>query len=353
MSPNLVDEGWFKSDTEVVIKEHIPYTEIESLLEAARFDLGSFKPQVATFIWLIANIYYGDSYYFYLDEYGMTDVAIEGAIYEAIANENLLLFLALKEYMRVESLALTEKYNWEKAWTETHNEERQARKRLIIKEYENDFGKIEGEDWKEREAIYDRMADSRLDKEMGKEMRSEKEWISLNKKLKDAQSITIRFGKQEKTVIPNSDFWVNKLLENHVFPRFIPEYNSVEEAKEALKKPAGRPSEDIRVRTLAYGFSRFFLDNEIITTSTSRDLLFFLEKLFAKMDIRCNNGKYPDWLKLEDVIQNSAAAPRKPRFFTPDDRKRFCNVKKLEDPTPQDILNWLDTPEVIFKHISE
>ena len=60
MSPNLVDEGWFKSDTEVVIKEHIPYTEIESLLEAARFDLGSFKPQVASFIWLIANIYFGD-----------------------------------------------------------------------------------------------------------------------------------------------------------------------------------------------------------------------------------------------------------------------------------------------------
>ena len=354
INPNLVEDEIFRADTKVIIKEHIPYEDILTLFDKSKLDVGEYKPQFASFVWLLANTYYGDSYNYYLEELGMSDLALDTRMYEEVRKENLQLFVALKDYVKAERKVFFERYKWEEAWKDAHKEDLAARKKTIIKELENDYGEIHGEDWKLREETYNRIADGRLDREMGVEMRTEKGWIALNERLKEAESITISFGKQKaKIALPNFDFWVNKLMENHVFPRFIPEIKTVDDAKALLRKPAGRPLEDIRVRTIAYGLSNYFFDNEVIETRTSRKLLDFLEGLFKMMDIRCNNGKYPDWQKLEDVIQNAPNAKEKPRFYTKDDNLSICSMEELKDPRSDDILNWLETPEVIFKHISE
>ena len=332
MNPNLVEDESFRAETEVIIEEHIPYEDILTLFDKSKLDVGEFEPQYASFVWLVANIYYGDSYNFYLEEIGMSDMALDARIYEEVGKENLQLFIALKAYSEARNRVYSKRYKWEEAWMIAHTEERSLRKKRIIKELENDYGEIRGEDWKLKEETYNRIADGRIDKEMGKEMRIEKEWIALNEKLKEAETITINFGKHQKTIaIPNFEFWINKLMENHVFPRFIPEVKTVDDAKALLRKPAGRPLEDIRVRTIAYGLSNYFFDNEVIETRTSRKLLDFLEGLFKMMDIRCNNGKYPDWQKLEDVIQNAPNAKEKPRFYTQDDNRRKRSKKEMKD----------------------
>ena len=353
INPNLVDDEDFRKNTEIVVSEHIPFEEIESLLDKSQFNIDGNKGVLSTLIFFVANIYYGYNYYIYLKALDESDYAIDGIRYSSIREETLNLFIAIKDYEKAVSWALVHRNEWERTWKENHKEKRALRKKAIIKELETEYGEIKGNDWKEREAKYSEIADERLDVEMDIEMKAEKEWLSLNSNLTENESIRIKFGKQKPITLFNYDRWFKNLMSNHVFPRFIPDIASVSGAKNALKKPSGRPKEDIRVRTIAYGFSQYLLDQEVIDTKTSRNLLRFLEKLFQKMNIRCNDGKNPTQEKIEDVIQNAEISKERPRFYTQSDHWMPSSWSSWEDPSESDILNWLETPEVIFKHKSK
>ena len=315
------------SEQFVYILEKIKPSILEYLFDTWHFNTGEliYKGQALSVVYLVANLYHGDNYYKFNRQPNRTPEESELRCYDNIRKEVLEILIHLTQYKKAKAMALLEKENWEKVWKEKHKAERDDRKKVIIKEFEEDYGKIEGEDWKKRDEIYTKWANERLDYEMESEMMAEEAWKEKDQQYRSAEMIHFRFGQEKGFKIPNGGYWFDALLNNHLFAIYLDDINSIADAKEALKNNPGRDAEDPRLRAIVYGVSQFFYDYKLVSSRAPDNLVSFLQKLLELMEITDNRGKLPNKKTIKKLIENLPNAKEDPKFYT----REFVKVTNL------------------------
>ena len=332
----------------VQIPEKIEPSILENLFDTWHFNIGESisRGQALFVIYIVANLYYGDNYYRYYREINMTQEVGELRCYDNIRKEVLKIYIRFAQYNKTKSLAMLSKWRWEEAWKLQHKEDRSSRMKAIIKEFEEDYGKIEGEDWKKREEIYTKWANERLDYEMELEMKAEKGWQEKDQQFRSSEKIHFRFGQEKGFNIPNGSFWFDDLLTNHLFAIFLDDINSIDQAKEALKNDPGRDAEDPRLRAIVYGMSKFFYDYKLVSSHAPDNLVSFLQKLLKLMEITDNKGKIPGKKKIKKLIENLPKAKEDPKFYTPEllDAGNLSQLRMFTGLSKEGKANeWLST----------
>lgn len=335
MNPD--EEEW------VEITNHIDLITLEQLIDRWHFDVeeGLQRDYLKTFLFFLANLYYGDNYEKALRRIDSTDDANYDRWYSNVREEVLKLYIDVDNYNKAVSKAWYNRIQWEKAWREQKAGERAARKKLLVKQLEEDYEPITGENWKEIQTNYSDHSDRVLDEEMGREMMAEPEWKELLKQEKAAEQVHIRFGKESGRPFPNINHWFIDLLNNHLFPWFIPDIADAASAKEELNRDPGRKPEDPRLRAIVNGTANYFYDIELVKSRTQSNLIGFLEKLLDLMTITCSDGKKADQKKIRKLIENLPNAEASPKFYTRD----MQSVDSIPKVSPIDVHNeaigWL------------
>lgn len=338
------------SEQYVYILEKISIPTLEELFITWHFNGSELigRSQAVSLVYFVANLYYGDNYYRY--ERSKNSSQEEGIYkcYDNIRKEALKMYIKFSQYKKSKALIGYNLHLWEKNWKEQHADERAARRKEIMAELEEDFGEIKGENWKKIEERYSLLSDERLNDEMDTKMMAEEGWQELNKQYKAADNIHFRFGIEKGFTIPNGSAWLDALFYEHMFPIFLDDINSIAEAKKAVRKDPGKDSEDPRLRAIVFGISRFFYDYKLVSSHAPSDLVNFLRNLLELMEITCRNGKKPENITIENLIENLPNAKTDPKFFTPE----FSDIKDLSQLTllndfdkSKEAYNWLFTPD--------
>ena len=344
------------SEQTVEIPEKVEFSDLASLFDTWHFQGNdSFsREQYVTLTYFVANLYYGDTYYKLERSYSRNQETMESACYDGIRKEVLQLYIEWAKYKKDKALALSERYNWEMDWTTRHKEERQNRKKQIMKELEEEYGEIKGENWKKRQNLYDQIAASRLDDEMETKMRAEDGWIEMDKRYHEASRIHFRFAKQKGFTIDNFSSWFDALLEYHLFPLFLDDIRSIADAKTALKMDPGKKAEDKRLRAIVYGISKFFYDYRLVSSHAPDNLVAYIQKLLELMKITDKGGKLPSRRTIKKLIENLPNAKEDPKFYTPKievvhDKSQVSMVESAGKENK--VYNWLFSMDPMAKAI--
>ena len=338
---NPKEEEWVR------ITDHIDLITVEQLIDRWHFieEEGPQRDYLKYYLYFLANLYYGDNYQNALKRLDSTYDARYSLWYSNIREEALKLYLDVDNYKRAVRQAQNDKLLWEINWQKQKASERATRKKQLVKQLEEDYGPIEGDKWKDILKTYSEYSDQILDKMMDQEMMENPEWKGLLKKEKAAKSVHIRFGKEKGRQFPNFNRWFIDLLENHLFPWFIPDIIDVDSAKAELNREAGRKPEDQRLRAIVNGTANYFFDVGWVKSRTQSNLLGLLENLLNLMTITCSDGTKADKKKIMKLIENLPNAESSSKFYT----QESTPIEQLPDISMMEVvtssIGWLAHPD--------
>lgn len=134
-----------------------------------------------------------------------------------------------------------------------------------------------------------------------------------------AETVTIKID-QETLNLPNTNTWVQAILNNHVFPNCLPKIHNSAEAEALLwrKKGAGAPPKHPEVNAIMNGIANLFLDNELIKERAPRNLCRFIKRYLTLMRLVDSDDSIIDEEWIKSQIHNFRKKSKDPRLATPE-----------------------------------
>lgn len=96
--------------------------------------------------------------------------------------------------------------------------------------------------------------------------------------------ITIKIGGK-KVVISDYDGWFQALMNNHLFPKCLPEIHSKDQALKKLKKSPGRKVQNKLAVAIINGIATLFYDEGLVTERAPKNLCIFIRRYLVMMEI--------------------------------------------------------------------
>lgn len=292
-------------------------------------------------IWILANMYYGDSYNEHLNSVHSSDESIMSLRAEISRREIAKVYWALKSNEDAVRDIRNQYKKWEDEWKNETKAHWNQRKESIRKELEKAWGKeyVNGRSWKLVEKLILKERDALVEKEINEAIKLREEYKEYERQKKALTTITLSVGGF-KVNLDNRIEWFNDLCNNQLFPHTIPDICTKEQAKEIADppKPRGRKPEDPRIRAVVYGVSQYFYQEHLVESHTAKNLQGFTCELLKLMDIRGDKGAFLSPKQVGDLMDNLPNAKNDPSFFSTG--WTSCSIESLMNEIV-DPFNWL------------
>ena len=149
----------------------------------------------------------------------------------------------------------------------------------------------------------------------------------FRQKHKAAGPVTIKVGK-ESLEIPNTNGWVQAILDNHVFPNCLPKTHSAADAEQLIwKKDAGAPVKHPEVNAIVNGVATMLFDFQVIKERAPMILCRFIRKYLVMMELISEGDPTLDEEWIKSQIHNFKKKSKDPRFPT----------REIKEVSPEDL----------------
>lgn len=293
--------------------------EIESLFSSFFKGNDDIRPYVIV-LWLVANIYYGSLYDYYMIRKQVEQVedSIHGEKYLNIREDALELFLALRRRDQNLTAALKEKQMWEESWMR-QIDDRNNRFKSEFQRLKSIYGPSNGDNDRENRLV--EIAWDNVNRQLDIEMKNDPEYRSVESIMKDTCPITIKInvGRKKIITLKNAHVWLPDLLENHLFPHFIPDILSRQDAQQERRSISGADIKDPIRKILVLGIGNYLRESQVVMQKAPHNLIRFIRRILETMRLlSCDSLEEVQTAEkaikhdLEDTLKEN------PKFYNPE-----------------------------------